>query len=90
MIVGSSLIAAVFLPFGLNFGELLGAELGLAAGVALYLVKVMAVVMLLAVLRTVFARLRIDQMINFCWKYVAPAAFVQLLIDLAAKKVLMP
>jgi NADH-quinone oxidoreductase subunit H len=81
MIVGASLIAAVFLPFGL--------ELPLAAGIALYLAKVLAVVAVLAVLRTVFARLRIDQMINFCWKYVAPLALVQLLIDLAAKKVLL-
>jgi NADH-quinone oxidoreductase subunit H len=89
-IVGASLIAAVFLPFGLNFDTLMGPELALAAGIALYLVKVMAVVVVLAVLRTVFARLRIDQMINFCWKYVAPAAFLQLLIDLVAKRVLMP
>jgi NADH-quinone oxidoreductase subunit H len=82
MIVGASLIAAVFLPFGLNLGP--------AVGVALWLVKVLAVVVILAVLRTVFARLRIDQMINFCWKFVAPLAFLQLIIDLVAKGVLAP
>jgi NADH-quinone oxidoreductase subunit H len=82
MIVGASLIASVFLPFGLNLGP--------AVGVALWLAKVLAVVVVLAVLRTVFARLRIDQMINFCWKFVAPLAFLQLIIDLVAKGVIAP
>jgi len=31
------------------------------------------------------ARIRIDQMINFCWKYLAPAAFLQLVINLLLK-----
>ena len=77
MIVGASLLAAVFLPFGLNLGP--------AVGFGLYLVKVFAIVCLISVLRSVFARLRIDQMVNFCWQYAAPVAFIQLLIDLAAK-----
>jgi NADH-quinone oxidoreductase subunit H len=77
MVVGATLLAAVFLPFGLDLGQ--------TAGFALYLVKVLAIVGVLSVLRTVFARLRIDQMINFCWQVAAPIAFAQLLIDLAAK-----
>jgi NADH-quinone oxidoreductase subunit H len=79
MVVGASLIAAVFLPFGLNLG-LVGVP-----GFVLYLVKVLAVVAVLALLRTVFARLRIDQMINFCWQVAAPVALVQLFICLAVK-----
>jgi NADH-quinone oxidoreductase subunit H len=77
MIVAASLLAAVFLPFGMQFGHLVG--------FALYIVKVLFIVALLAVLRTIFARLRIDQMINFCWKYVAPLAFLQLLTDFILK-----
>jgi NADH-quinone oxidoreductase subunit H len=77
MIVGASLVAAVFLPFGLGIHP--------AAGFGLYLVKVMAVVCLLTIGRTVMARLRIDQMINFCWKIAAPIAMVQLVIDLVVK-----
>jgi NADH-quinone oxidoreductase subunit H len=77
MVVASSLLAAVFLPFGMQFGHLVG--------FTLYIVKVLFIVALLAVLRTLFARLRIDQMINFCWKYVAPLAFLQLLADLILK-----
>lgn len=77
LVVASSVLAAVFLPFGLN--------LGFIVGFALYIVKVLFVVSLLSLLRTIFARLRIDQMINFCWKYLAPVAFLQLLADLILK-----
>jgi NADH-quinone oxidoreductase subunit H len=80
MVVGAALIAAVFLPFGLHWGPILG--------FVLFLLKVLFVVCLLAVLRTVLARLRVDQMINFCWKVVAPLAFAQLLVDLVAKGLL--
>ena len=82
MIVGATLLAAVFLPFGLEFGPYVG--------FALYLVKVMALVGALALLRSVFARLRIDQMIKFCWQIAAPIALAQVVIDLVAKGVLAP
>jgi NADH-quinone oxidoreductase subunit H len=36
-------------------------------------------------MRTVMARLRIDQMIDFCWKYMAPLALLQLVINLFLK-----
>jgi len=81
MIVACSLLAAVFLPFGL--------QLGAPAGFVLYLLKVLLLVCLISLFRTVFARLRIDQVINFCWQYAAPFAFVQVLIDLVAKGVLI-
>ena len=77
MMVGASLIAAVFLPFGLGFGPVLG--------FVFYLLKVLLVVAILTVLRTVMARLRIDQMLNFCWQIVAPVAFLQIMIDLLVK-----
>jgi NADH-quinone oxidoreductase subunit H len=80
MVVGASLLAAVFLPFGLGYGPVIG--------FILYLVKVLFVVALLSTLRTLFARMRIDQMINFCWKRVAPVAFAQLLLDLIVKGVI--
>jgi NADH-quinone oxidoreductase subunit H len=77
MIVGASLIAAVFLPFGMDLGPVVG--------FMLYVVKVLFVVCLLCVGRTIFARFRIDQMINFCWKVAAPIAFVQLVLNLVVK-----
>jgi len=80
MVVGATLLAAVFLPFGL--------ELGAPAAFGLYLVKALVVICLLTLFRTVFARLRIDQMLRFCAQVVAPIAFAQVLIDLVAKRVL--
>jgi NADH-quinone oxidoreductase subunit H len=77
MIVGATLIAAVFLPFGLGWGGVIG--------FVFYVVKVLVIVALLAVGRNIFARLRIDQMINFCWQIGAPVAFVQLLINIFVK-----
>ncbi|OFZ69747.1 MAG: NADH dehydrogenase [Bdellovibrionales bacterium RIFOXYD1_FULL_44_7] len=81
MIVGASLVAAVFLPFGLG--------LGATVGFVLYIVKVLFIVGLLALLRTVTARLRIEQMVEFCWKWVAPAALLQLLISLILSGVIV-
>ena len=77
MIVGCSLIAAVFLPFGLGLKPV--------AGFLVYVAKVLFVVFLLALARTVFARMRIDQMINFCWKYMVPLMLIQLFINLLVK-----
>ena len=76
-VVCSSLLAAVFLPFGLSLGPV--------AGVLVYLIKVLFIVALLCILRTLFARLRIDQMISFCWKYLSPLAFIQILLNLLLK-----
>jgi NADH-quinone oxidoreductase subunit H len=73
-VVGASLLAAVFLPFGLHLGPV--------AGFVLYLLKVFFVVMLLALLRTVMARLRIEQMVGFCWKWVTPVAILQIMINI--------
>ena len=76
-IVGAALLAAVYLPFGL--------ELGPIPGFILFVAKVLVIICMLSVLRTIFARLRIDQMINFCWRCLAPLAFVQLFADLILK-----
>ena len=73
-VVGAVLIAAVFLPFGLELGGVLG--------FVVFIVKIAIVMFILAVFKTSVARLRIEQMVDFCWKYVAPAAVLQLFISL--------
>ena len=80
MIVGASLLAVVFFPFGFGLWPL--------PGFILYIVKVLFIVALLSLLRTIFARLRIDQMIDFCWKYLVPLAIGQLLLNFILKGVL--
>ncbi len=81
MVVGASLLAAVFLPFGLALGP--------AAGFIIYVTKVLFVVALISLMRTVVARLRIDQMIEFCWKYLVPLGMLQLLINFLLKGVIL-
>jgi NADH-quinone oxidoreductase subunit H len=76
LLVGSALIAALFLggfPGGLLWGSLQ------------LIVKTVFVVFLLAVMRTAFARIRLDQIVTFSWKYLAPASLIQLLIVLLLK-----
>jgi NADH-quinone oxidoreductase subunit H len=80
LVVGAALLAAVFLPFGLTLPP--------AAGFALFMVKIIGIIALLALLRTVLVRLRIDQMVHFCWKYLAPLALAQIVINLLVKGVL--
>jgi NADH-quinone oxidoreductase subunit H len=85
MVVGASLIAAVFLG-GFTFRDgsvlLAGTDLTAPLNFVLYLAKVLVVVFLLALTRTTFARLRIDQMLDFSWKYLAMGGILQLFIAL--------
>lgn len=80
MVVGAALLAAVFLPFWYSLNPFIG--------FAVFIVKVLLVVALLSLLRTIVARLRIDQMIDFCWKYLVPFSLLQLVLNLILKGVL--
>lgn len=80
LVVGASLLAAVFMPFGLGFHSFLG--------FLLYIIETLFIIGAVAFLRSIFARLRLDQMIAVCWKYFAPVAFLQVLLNLALKGVL--
>lgn len=81
MVCGASLLAAIFLPFGLGFDPWIS--------FVLYLFETAVIIALLAFLRTIFARLRIDQMVRFCWKYLVPMALLQLLINFTLKEFLL-
>ena len=80
LFIGASLLAAVFMPFGFNLPPV--------AAFGVYILKLLVVVALITLLRTLFARLRLEQMVNFCWKYLAPAALLQLVLNLSCKAVL--
>ena len=81
MVVLAALISAIFFPALLPASPILG--------FVVFLVKVFVVVFLLALIKTAFARFRIDQMITFCWKTLAPISLLQILIDIIAKGVIM-
>jgi len=83
LVVGASLLAAIFLG-----GFVLGDQTFVWSGMdwtpffnfLLYLAKALVIVFLLAMIRTLFARLRIDQMLDFSWKYLAMGGLFQLFI----------
>lgn len=81
MVVLAALISAVFFPALLPADPFLG--------FLAFLVKVFLIVFLLALMKTAFARFRIDQMISFCWKTLAPVSLLQIVIDIIAKGVLV-
>ncbi len=77
LVVGAALLNAVFLGGSLGFAGL--------AGVGVFLGKTLAITFLLALLKVLMARIRIEQMINFCWKYLAPVAMAQVAFDIFLK-----
>ncbi len=81
-VVASSVLAAVLVPWGMS--------LPAPAALALTALKVLGVSALLALGRSVFARLRIDQMLAFCWKRLAPLALLQLLVNVIVNGVMPP
>jgi len=76
LIVVATIIAAVFLPFWSSVVWI---------GILIFLAKTLFVVFGLSLLRSLMARIRIEQMVNFCWKFLAPAALLQILIDIILK-----
>lgn len=76
MYAGSALIAALFLG---GFGG------GLYLGALQLVLKTLLVVALLSVIRSACARIRIDQIVSFSWRYLAPMSIVQFLIVLLLK-----
>jgi NADH-quinone oxidoreductase subunit H len=77
LVVVSALIAAVFLPFFIGNLAILN--------FLLFLAKVTVIVFLLTLMRTVMARFRLDQMIDFCWKILAPLSLLQIFINIIMK-----
>lgn len=79
LVVISSLLSAIFLPF---FTGIAGVDF------LLYIVKTLVILFVLCVIKSVVARLRIEQMVRFCWLGLTPAALVQILVNIFLKGVL--
>ncbi len=82
MVTGSAFIAAIFLGGfdGTFFGLADIPALQFALGAVSFFLKTMAIVLVLSIMRSVFARLRIEQMVTFSWKWLAPLSVINLLI----------
>jgi len=74
LVVVSALIAAIFFPFFIGESVLLG--------LLFFLIKLFVIVFLLALMRAALARLRLDKMVAFCWKVLAPISIGQILLDI--------
>jgi NADH-quinone oxidoreductase subunit H len=77
LVTGSALIAALFLGGPLHPWTLSPAWLNVAAGLGLFLAKTLAVLLILSSITVATGRLRIDQLNDIGWKYIASAALVQ-------------
>ena len=76
MVAGSGLVAAVFLG---------GFPGGVWLGLVNFIIKTLFIISLLALMRAVTGRIRIDQVVSFAWRYLAPLAVLQLLIVILLK-----
>jgi NADH-quinone oxidoreductase subunit H len=81
-VVAASLVAAVFLPWGLDLPPVVA--------FLLHGLKVLCAVALLALARSIFARFRIEQMVDFCWTRLAPAALLYLFVIVVLSGALTP
>ena len=89
MVAGSALIAALYLG-GPGIGvslDVLPSPLPILVGFGAFLLKSILIVFLLSLMRAAFARIRIDQMANFGWKWLASLAIVQTMIVIGLKAV---
>ena len=86
MVVGSALVAALFLGgFAINPVRIGTVDIAPVLGILIFIAKTLFVVFLLSLIRALMARLRIDQMVSFSWRWLAPLGLVQILIAVLIK-----
>jgi NADH-quinone oxidoreductase subunit H len=82
LVVGSSLIAALFLGGPMMPWVLSPVWVNGVAGFFLFLLKTLAVLLILSSIKVATGRIRIDQLNNVGWKYIASAALLQVALVL--------
>jgi NADH-quinone oxidoreductase subunit H len=82
LVTGSALIAALFLGGPGVPWTITPAWLAVLAGMTLFVVKTLAVLFILASIRVATGRIRLDQLNDIGWKYIAGAAIFQVALVL--------
>lgn len=82
MVVGSALVAALFLGGPLLPWTFSPNWLGWIVGFLVFLAKTLAVLLVLSSIRAATGRIRIDQLNDIGWKYLASAAVLQVFLAL--------
>ncbi len=87
MATGAALVVALFLGGPTLPGLVLEGAVGAVVAFVVFLLKVLLVLLLLALLKAALGRLRLDQLMDWGWKVLTPAAVIQIGIVLIAKGV---
>jgi len=82
LVAGAGLVAALFLGGPSVPGWVPAGAASSAAGFLLFLVKTMAILLVLASIKVMTGRIRIDQLNDVGWKYLANAALLQVALVL--------
>lgn len=82
LLVGAALLAAVFMG---GFMAPWDSPVGWAVNILAFVIKTLAILLILSALRALFARLRIEQMVDFSWTWLAPLAVLQLFVVILVK-----
>ena len=82
LVAGAGLVAALFLGGPSVPGWVPAGAASAAAGFLLFLVKTMAILLVLASIKVMTGRIRIDQLNDVGWKYLANAALLQVALVL--------
>ncbi|OGS50807.1 MAG: hypothetical protein A3K65_08460 [Euryarchaeota archaeon RBG_16_68_12] len=82
---GAALVVALFLGGPTLPGVTLDGVLGAVIAFFVFFLKVLFVLLLLALLKAALGRLRLDQLMDWGWKVLTPAALVQIAVVLAVK-----
>jgi NADH-quinone oxidoreductase subunit H len=78
LVTGSALVAAVFLGGPMTPWTITPAWLSGVVGFLLFLVKTLAILLILVSITVASGRIRIDQLNDIGWKYLATAALLQM------------
>ncbi|MDD1717626.1 MAG: NADH-quinone oxidoreductase subunit H [Methanoregulaceae archaeon] len=87
LVVGSALVAALFLGGPAVPWQIAPQWLSLLVGFILFVVKTLAILLVLSSIKVATGRIRIDQLNDIGWKYLATAAILQAAIVLGIMSV---
>lgn len=80
LVLVAAVIAAIFLPFVTDI---------FLVNLLLFFVKTIFILALLSLMRSAMARLRLDQVVSFFWKYMMPLAVAQIILNLVIRSELV-
>lgn len=78
LVLASTLMAAVFL--GGPYGPVIPVIPVQISYFIWFFIKALVVLLIISIIRSIFARVRIDQMVNFAWKYLMVLSILQVLL----------